>query len=213
MLAGRDPVDNCDAIWQELKEEHRVLGLTGGYTEIKVTMFRPSERFPQLKGTASEARKLARPLLAVWERHMDSGRRSDRLVRLALQASVALEIAIDTHRDCFRLIGDDEKQFRDNCFKYAACVSALGTIFHTKAVWLFHYTIKTHYLLHLGMSCGQLNPRLSWCYQGESMMSVVKQLCQSSSRGTAAHNIVRKVLTRYMWGLSFQIMGPDRWWR
>ena len=113
----------------------------------------------------------------------------------------------------YRFFGDDAARFKDNVYKYVGAVSALGSFYHPKGEWMFHYTIKYHYLLHLGLLAKEINPRISWCYQGEDMMAKAKTLVQSCSRGTAVGTLVGKVMEKYIIGLSFAVMGQAGWWR
>ena len=154
-----------------------------------------------------------KPLLTIWERKMDPGFQQHRLIRFALKASVGLEDILDEHASDFRLMGEVASTFKDLCYQMVACVSALGQYYHPKNIWLFHVTIKAHYILHLGNSCGQLNPRLGWCYRGEDMMGKVKRLVQSCCRGSCPQRIVVKVMQKYMYGLALVLMDSDRMWK
>ena len=100
-----------------------------------------------------------------------------RFTRLALKACVTLEEVLDRTVGEYRLTAD-AKEFRDGCFQLAAALSALGNFFHPKGVFLYHYTLKTHYLLHIGLLCDQISPRVGWCYAGEDLMMKLKELAQ-----------------------------------
>ena len=146
MMGRRSQEDNVAELWEELKELHRSMSLNDGYSELRLSMFSPSsaEQFPCLKGKAAEALALGRPLLKAFENRMDVANKHHRLVRLALQSSVELEVILARTKDKFRLTGADAEQFRSHCFRYAQCVSALGTYYHGKVIWLFHFTAKMH---------------------------------------------------------------------
>ena len=92
---------------------------------------------------------------------MSADRQEHRLIRLALLASVELDVILDRNEDRFVLAGADASRFKDLCFQYAACVSKLGSTYHPTGVWLFHFTVKTHILLHIGLSCTEVNPRIA----------------------------------------------------
>ena len=144
---------------------------------------------------------------------MSPGNKQHRLVRLALQASCHLEAILDRNPRVGCLVGEDKDSFEKGCWDLAACVSALGGHYHEIGIWLYHFTMKAHYLVHLGRDCGEVSPRLSWCYAGEDMMSKVKKLVQSSCRGTALHQIPNNVMRKYVVALSYMIICPDKWWR
>ena len=71
---------------------------------------------------------------------------------------------------------------------------------------------ETHYLMHFGLSCTELSPRVGWCYSGEDMMGRVKVLVQASCRGTAPQKLMPKMLQKYSIGLSYALMPPACWW-
>ena len=66
-----------------------------------------------------------------------------------------------------------------------------------------NYTIKNHYLLHTGLDAAKsgISPRLSFCYEGEDFMSIVKTLCVSSHRRVESAKLLDKVMPKYLLGL------------
>ena len=144
---------------------------------------------------------------------MVSGNQQHRLVRLALSASVRTDEILSANSHAFRLSAEDSASFRNSCFDLAACITALGKYYHERGTWLYHFTIKTHYLLHSGDESSQANPRMAWCYQGESMMNKVKVLVQSSCRGSTSALTMNKAMFKYMVGMPFSLMTADRWWK
>ncbi len=112
-----------------------------------------TNKFPCFKGRAEEMSGLGQPPLKAWEEYMDPASWQHRLVRLALQACVSMEEILKTNEHNFRLFEPDATKFKNFCFQYNACISALGSFCHAKAVWLFHFTIKNH---HLGYIFGLL---------------------------------------------------------
>ena len=206
-------------IWAKISAMYHRFGIRDGYSEIRFSMFEPGAvrrgraQFPCMKGKAAEIKSLCRPLLEIWTSMMDGGDRQHRQVRIALMASMELEDLMRANKHNYRFFGDDAARFKDNVYKYVGAVSALGSFYHPKGEWMFHYTIKYHYLLHLGLLAKEINPRISWCYQGEDMMAKAKTLVQSCSRGTAVGTLVGKVMEKYIIGLSFAVMGQAGWWR
>ena len=207
------PADNMQSLWCDLKRYSREMSIEGGFGEIRTSMFLPAERFPMLKGKAGEIKALGRPLLKAWELKMSRGNKQHRLVRLALQSSVDLEVILDRSAGLPCLIGDDKENFTKACWDLGACLTALGSHYHGLGEWLFHFTMKMHYIIHQGLDCGEVSPRLGWCYQGEDMMQKVKSLVASCSRGTPTHLVPAKVMTKYVIALSYSCMLPEGWWR
>ena len=188
--------------------------MKGGFHEIRYSMFAPSatEKFLFLKGKTSEASSLGRPLLSLWEDKMDAGYKHHRMVRLALKATVDMEAVLDRSHGKYRLDGDDAKVFKDSAFQLAACLTSLGHHYHPKGIFLYHYTLKTHYCLHIALDCEQLNPREGWCYQGEDGMHKIRTLVQSCYRGVPVEKLADKVFQKYIIALSFLCMGRDGLW-
>ena len=183
------------------------------FGEIRVSMFKPAaDKFPSLRGRAGEVRDLAEPLLKVWLKYMDVANQQHRLVRMVLKASVAMEAILKQNVGNYRLPPVDATAFAGWTFQYNACVAALGNYFRSRGVWLFHFTIKNHYLLHIALDAGQTSPAMTWCYQGEDLMHKVKILVQASCRGTCPQKLVSKFLKKYMHGISYDIMDPQQWW-
>ena len=202
------PSQNLAALWAEMKPACR-----SSFSDLRLSMFVPAaEHFPVLKGRAAEIRHFGTPLLHAWEKYMNKANRQHRQIRLALQASVTLEQILDANEDRFVLAGDSAVAFRKGCFDLATLISGLSQFFHGRGIFLFHFTIKTHYLLHFGLSCTEFSPRVGWCYSGEDMMGRIKVLVQGSCRGAAPQRLMSKVLTKYSVGLSYQLMTPTRWW-
>ena len=209
------PQQNLDEVVREIIARSKRLKLPNHFQDIRLSMFVPTrEKIPMLKGQAAEIKALGKPLLEIWEMKMSMTNQHHRLVRLALQACVQLDVTLDANKGHYRLIGEAEATFRRSCWSYIACVSALGNYFHrTRGEWLFHFTMKYHYIAHLGQTCSETSPRVGWCYAGEDLMQKVKMLVQSCSRGTPTQLLPNKVLERYVIALSYVALGKDGWWR
>ena len=213
-MLPHDAAKNVNLVWAAIKEEYTKLKSPSRYGDLRPTMFRPSgETFPNLKGRANDLRHFGAPLLAVWKRFMDSRNKIHRFVKLLLEASVEIERLVDKNIGGHRYPRADAKRFEDMCFQYASSTTALANFYHPRNIWLFHYTIKFHYLLHIGQTSGQDSPSQGWCYQGEDFMQKTKTLVQSSCRGSPAEVVANKVLAKYIVGLSYANMHRDSWWR
>lgn len=85
-----------------------------------------------------------------------------------------------------------------------------GVLRDGNAVLLFHLTIKYHYLLHIGKIAKYMNPRLGWCYQGESLMHRVRILVQGSCHGVAPEKLGDKVIKKYCQGLAMLLVRESQ---
>ena len=72
-------------------------------------------------------------------------------------------------------------------------------------ILLWHFTIKFHYMLHIGNMAAFCNPRNAWCYAGASLMQRVRILVQSSCRGLPAHKLGEKCLKKYCLALGMTL--------
>ena len=169
-----------------------------------------TQKFPKLKGRAGEVKGLIKPLLRMWEKNMTEANQQHRLARLLLQASAEMEDLLEANSRNYALPSEDSARFKHLCFQYVLCSSALSNYYHARGIFLFHFTIKHHYLLHLGLLSADVNPRITWCFSGEDLMAKVKALAQSSCRGVCPQKLVSKMMTKYMYAVSFTLTDPER---
>ena len=214
-VLGDSPDRNMQTIWGMIEQRYKKFGITNRYGEIRRSMYEASDalHFPRLKGRASEIRHLARPLLDIWEELMDKDNQQHRQVRLLLKAAWQIERILDEAKDEYVLPEAARKVFKTQCYQYVAAASCLGNHYHTMAPprWLFHFTMKFHYLLHIATQASDICPRLTWCYQGEDLLQHLKVLIQASARGCSPQTLVNKIMERYIVGLSYAFMEDDEW--
>ena len=105
----------------------------------------------------------------------------------------------------YRWPADIGNKFMKDAFEFCLVETALGEHFHPLHLAIFHFTIKSHYLLHIGMIARYINPRLGWCYSGEDMMGKIKHLVQHTYDGTPPHVLVNKTMKKYAYGLGFDL--------
>ena len=165
-------------------------------------MFYKQGEFPRLKGKAAELRHFGKPLLHAFDQLMDRGDRVHRQIRLGLVYSINIETILDDHADDFRLPPDAATQLNTQIMNLLTIQNALARHFQDAGILLFHTTIKSHYLLHIGLKADQLNPRMSWCYSGEDLMQQTKLLIQGSQRGNPPQSIAPKVMLKYIMALA-----------
>lgn len=180
------------------------------YDSIKISMFKRKDQFPLLKGKARELRHLAHSLLDVCTRFLDGRVKVHAQIKLALTKLAELDDIMDAHRDVYRFPGDVGKRFQACAQAFVGLNAALrrhfeGVVIGVKPVLLFHLTIKYHYLLHIADIGLYLNPRMGWCYAGESLMHRVRILIQASCRGIPAHMLGDKVLKKYTQALAMEL--------
>ena len=168
-------------------------------------MFEPGDGFPVLRGKAAEIRHFAGPLLLAFEQRVGDTILQRKQMRAVLTMAKRIETILDNHLADYRFPDDIAREFQDCIKKFVLLNAALGHHFHPLHKRLFHFTIKMHYMMHLGMVGRFANPRLAWCYSGEAMMKRIKTIVQSSQRGGAPHVVIRKTMRKYCCGLSFEV--------
>ncbi len=63
---------------------------------------------------------------------------------------------------------------------------------------VFNYTIKAHYLMHIGLCARYTNPSFGSCYAGETLMQTCKTLFQASCRGNNALEASNQAMLRFV---------------
>ena len=174
-------------------------------------MFVRQNDFPLLKGKAAEVRNLLKPMLDVCSKFLDPTDRIHQTMNIALQKLIQIEDILKEHRAVYVFPDAVAKLFKKSCTDFVGLNAVLrrhfeGVVRAGHPVLLFHVTIKYHYILHIADIAQYMNPRLGWCYQGESLMYATRKLVQSSCHGVPAHMIADKVLKKYAQALAMLLV-------
>ena len=175
---------------------------------LKETMLKGAP-FPKLHAKAAETKALLKPVSDALVHFSDQDPEQrpviDGIVAV-LNDSHAIDVLVDG------LTGYSVSASKGR--ELVALVSRLniGTTrlchyFHSKALFLFNFVPKNHYLFHLAELGRHMSPKLAWCYKGEDLMQKVKVLAQGSFRGTPIKILGNKVLAKYLVGLSQALAG------
>lgn len=204
---------NLAQVWESIRSYYREHNVPVRFSDIKPSMYAGTDAsFPTLKGKAAEVRHLAAPLLFTFEKYMTPRNEQHKLMRVLLQIAVRLEQLLDDNKTAVRFPAADAGEWAKGCAAFVQINAALAHHFHGQGVFLFHHTIKFHYMLHLGLLGADINPRVAWCYAGEDLMHRTKLLVQKCTRGTPAHLVVAKAMAKYAVGLGIN-MEQDIWKR
>lgn len=172
------------------------------FSQLRLSMFHAAPgKFPFLKGKAAEVRNIVPALQHVFGAMMDASNREHQQVKLGLDMAVRAEEILDEHATEYCLPLGAQQEFAKSLTSLIQLQSALGHHFHGKGAFLFHFTIKSHYALHIALISRYINPRLGWCYAGEDMMNKVQSLARASLRGTRAHNVSATLMRKYAFAL------------
>jgi hypothetical protein len=205
-LAGT-VMENVSQVWREIKEAYKTLGVSSSnqLPSLNYTKFQSSgAKLPYLKARGAEIKHVVRALNLVYARHMDISKLEHRNTKRLLEASMAIDDVLLANRGKYKLPAGDANDLENYCWLYSQLVTGLIKHYHPLTN-LFHFTIKMHYLLHLGICGHYANPELSSCESGEDLMRVVKRLIASSAASTGPTKAANKAMTKYIRAVSFDL--------
>ena len=157
-----------------------------------------------MKGTGTQNRNLLKVLRPIFMAHLDPAMETiDGLVIEAFDYALQIDSIISGSRGEYRLSVANELKLKRTTFSFCQAVTKLIKLMHPAP--LFHYTIKSHYLCHIGLIGSFTNPGLGSCEDGEDIMKVVKRLISSAARGNTPHGATRNAMLRYTYGLGFDL--------
>ena len=203
------PDANLKQLWNEITAEYRILGPgTTRFQTITANMIQgKSKKIPDLKGKAAQIKGLIPVLVTIWRRHMDHsihGPAWHRDVLAGLTASARYDELLKAHRLYPRLPPLARVELRSTCFIFCQAQAALVNHFHPH-IGLFNVTMKSHYLIHMGMAAGFINPYYGAVWQGEDMMRVLRRIMAASAFGRKPTSAQREAMNRYCRALSFEL--------
>ena len=100
-----------------------------------------------------------------------------------------------TYREELSLPLLEAKQFED---AFTAMLLLLTSIAeHFLVDRLFNITQKAHFLQHCSILSRFLNPRLTWCFQGEDMQKRMSGLAKACVNGQRPGQTIAKMISRY----------------
>ena len=204
-MMTESPEENLDSIWKDVKQVYKDMKIFDQFQSLKLSMFENHRAFPKLKGKGAELRHFGQPLLHAFTKRMTSGNKQHRQIKLALEMSVKIEHIMDAYSSSYALPEPAAVEFREACYGFCGLVTLLGQHFHSSGTLLFNFTIKFHYLLHLGLLAKVINPRLAWCYKGEDFMHVNRRIIGACVRGTPNANVEAKAARKYLEGLHLKL--------
>ena len=192
--------ENMAVLWDGIQREYRAQKVTGRLGRLTFNMVK-NDPFFRLSAKAHEIRCL----LPVMEVLLRGWAPSDPILAW-FHRLVALSAQMDNlvfGNKGFLLSPRERKGLRQDTFLFQMVLSTLAGHFIQRGEAYVNFTIKNHYMCHLALraSATGLSPRLGFCYQGEDYMSLVKTLCQGSSRGADGARLIDKVNEKYLRGL------------
>ena len=196
--------ENMALIWSGIRREYRSQKVAGRLGRLTFKMVQ-NEPFPRLSAKAHEIRCL----LPVMETLLRAWAPADAFVAW-FHRLVALSAQMDNlvfGNKTFLLSPRERRALRQDVFLFNSVLTTLARHFIDRGEAYCNFTIKNHYLCHLGVLASRtgLSPRLGFCYQGEDFLSLIKTLCIGSSRGTDGVTLTGKVIEKYLRGLDLML--------
>ena len=170
-----DPEDNLKEIWKQICTEYKTQGIAHRFPKLTPNMVKQSKaKLPLLKGKANKIEAFGSVLVIVFQKLMNNADAKHLLVLKGLELSVRIDKIMREYANEYCYPPDIAKEFEAACFEYCRITVALLNAYHKAdpPVALFNYTIKAHYLMHLGMCARYTNPTFGSCYDGETLMPV-----------------------------------------
>lgn len=170
-------------------------------------MFHPQAgKFPILKGKAAEIRCVVPAIASVFESAMSASDTQHQQVHAGLKMAIQMEKILDDHADAFRLPPSVATEYGKCMNTLVRVQTALGNHYHSQGRALFHFTIKSHYAMHLADFAAFMNPRLAWCYSGEDLMNKIQTLAQAVMRGTSPSMVSAGLMRKYAYALGLYLV-------
>ena len=195
-----DAAANLRMVWQDVQDFYQRDATPCRFRNMRLSMFeRRGASYPKLRGKAAEVKYFCRPLHYAWTKYMNENLLVHRQLALYLKLNCELEELLIVHKDKFALPGDDAARFQSICNSMLLLLSQIAEHFLTDR--LFNLTQKAHYIQHIALLSRFLNPRCTWCFQGEDMQKRMSTLAKSCVQGQRPGQCLTKMMLRYRLGL------------
>jgi len=176
--------ENLADLWSYLKAAQKARSEQNPFRYCnKMTMFIRKQGPHKLRAKAAEAKGFGRTLLSAWLHFSDAADPIHKRIALMLKLTCRMEDIIDEHKDSMRFPPKAAEDFQKACFSMFHLQHGLQMHFRNKGNRkVFNLTSKCHFLCHIAINSKHLNPRKTWCFQGEDQMKRVQRLAQSCLR-------------------------------
>ena len=195
-----DPENNIAFLWAEIQKFYSQHKTKCRLSQLTWNMVQ-NQPFYRLSAKAVETRDLLPALAEIlkpWVPHWPIVQWFQRLILL----SASLDRLVFDNPTMFLNV-KERQSLKEGVFQYNQLLSKLAWHFLQQGKPFVNYTIKNHYLLHIGLNASKsgISPRLGFCFQGEDFVSLVKTLAVANSRGLSSAKLIDKVVEKYLRGL------------
>ena len=200
--------DNLTVLWAEIKEkyvEFKSKNRLGALT--KSMIIKGSAVVPCLNGPRGAQIQDLLPIVRVlFIKHMGRNNLRHRDMLLALTASCKIEEILFSCHGLYALPPREAYDFSENCSLLCkAIVASIKKCDPSEP--FFNFTIKTHQMIHFGITGEYMNPQMGSCYDGEVLMGIVRKLVQGVARGSKPLTVSNNALQRYLHALFIDVQN------
>ena len=224
-LIGGNGDEALAYVFERVRRAYTRLGISRDrFSEFKRTAIQSdSAKLPFLKGSEGQIKKLMEAMAIAFREitnepryrnappGVDPTNRLHEAILFMIDESLKIDVPLRKHSSAYRMEPPHCDNFRVACFQYCKAVTTCCRLCHPRAA-LFHFMMKSHYLLHLGVVSSYICPCLGDCSEGEDMMKVAKRLIASSSRGNSFLGCTKTAMAKYCKALSFDLDRDSQWW-
>ena len=169
------------------------------------------KKYSRMKLKAAETRACLQAFASIWKEKMDCTNDVHIWIKNGLESSAAMDNILERSKDAWTVSLIEKEHLIELANTYAVCTTVLNNHFNSQNRKLFQCgTFKAHWLKHAILMSDYLNPRHTWCFSGETYMSVCKQLMFSCLKGRGALASIQKFMQRYVIAVTLQ-MNQETW--
>ena len=202
MLMAGSPEDNLRVAWQFLKSFFKTHNTPTPFRYInKLSMFVRVNRFPKLRGKASEVRHLGPALCALWHHYMNPAISLHRKILAMLKCNVALEQMLTEFKEEFSLPAGPGQTFEETCNNMLLLHTEVANHFLEEGLQYYDITSKSHFCQHIAMLARHISPRCTWAFMGEDQMRRLQKVAKACAPGNAVGVQSVKLARHYRLGL------------
>ena len=198
-LMPDEPEQNLQNCWKYLKQFFKDNATPTPFRYLtKLSMFlKKGDKFPKLRGKASEVRHLGPALTSLWERHMNQHLVVHKRIYLLLKANVKLENMLTEHREDYAFPPAAAQEFEETCSTMLLLLTQVAEHFIGENMKLFDITGKSHFVQEIAIMSRCINPRVTWAYQGEDLQQKMQTIAKACARGVRIDQQSTKLARHY----------------
>ena len=205
-------VASMDRVWSMVVHYYTSMGITCQFSSLSLSSFtnpqKPRGHYPKLKGKGAEVKGLVGPLCQIWHTCMEGGREDHARIGRCLQYLYNIQNTIDEYASELFFPKEVVGGFRAEIDALLSDYCALAAQADADGDLLWNLAPKWHWFWHLGHRAQYAHPRRGACLIDEDFVGKIKVVAQAALAGTQLHNVVLKVMEKYIWGRSLTRPSP-----